>query len=276
MEELGEIINHQRQIINKLEIQLDKEQECNGDLLAQLHSLRTSTNDLLDCCEQAQEGICNRLLREIARLRQEQLDICEEVEFQDERLLALLDQKVRSLSLKGGEKHTTSETEGEATQARMAKIERLPENTSEHSCSRNSKTRLGKTSSRSSSVASSSRMSSFSSSPSSIKASHTSQSMRSFLEKEAEMNRKLFRLQEENQELLIENTQLKNRLRRLSVEDVSKAPFRFSLGQVQADRVGLNGLGVGADVRHRPRSVSVSGSPLLYQLKSKLTQFKDY
>lgn len=197
--------------------QLEEERARNLQLEATIKQLRGSTAALLNACEQAQEGLSNRLLREINRLKTAQLEMCAEVEEGEARLLDVLERRLRGLQTEKVVLENTLECEQERIvnrlQRQMDEL-RLAAGLDTDSASPSNKS-TGSLVSPPAGVTTGSLVPP----PPLELAEQINLAVAQHVEREAELARQIGRLQEENQCLVVENLRLKHRLRRQSIEE---------------------------------------------------------
>lgn len=196
--------------IKELETQLAIERAQSAQLRCMLNDMRHSTATILNTCEQAQEGVTNRLIREISRLKSLQLAMCDDVETQEARLVEVLEERLRTLKAEKCELENALEQEQERIvnrlQRQMDELRLL----------------AGHASSTNTSTSPAVGIAATNSSPLNLSSNELASSINTdwpWREREAELHRQIVRLQEENQQLLWQNVKLQNRLRRQSIED---------------------------------------------------------
>jgi hypothetical protein len=176
----------------ELERLLSEERACTRELTATVEKMRSSTAALLNTCEQAQEGVTNRLIREISRLKHLQLEMCDAVEVQEARLVGVLEDRLRTLQSEKVQMENALECEQERI------VNHLQRQMDELKFSVRSGTE---------------------SCPPANLAEQINLAVAQHIEREAELNRQITRLQEESQALLVENLRMTNKLRRQSIEE---------------------------------------------------------
>lgn len=180
--------------------QLEEEKARNQSLVSTIAHLRTSTATLLDACEQAQEGISNRLLREIDRLKASQLEMCDAVERGEARLVDMLAERVRLLQ----REKIALENALECEQERI--VNKLQRQMDVLRLAAGMEETVGTNGGGSPPLSLQEQIR--------LAVAH-------HIEREGEFQRQMAKLQEENQALAVENLNLKHRLRRMSIEDAS-------------------------------------------------------
>lgn len=202
--------------VTELEQLLAAEQAKTLELSETVARLRNSTAALLNTCEQAQESMSNRLIREISRLKALQLDMCDEVEAQETRLIGVLEERLKTLRNEKVELEVALECE----QERMVnRLQRQMEELRHAAGLESVECHPHPPSGGGDSFSVSHPPSNSPTSPRLCLSEQINAAVSHHLEKEAVLQRQVTRLQEENQALLVENLRLQNRLRRQSIED---------------------------------------------------------
>lgn len=178
-----------------------------------LSSARTSTTALLATCEEAQEGISNRLLREIERLQSGRAAMCEAVEAEEAQLVDVLERRLTMLKNEKVDLENALEQEQERI---VNRLQRQMDDLRNSLCGGN-----GHASGVDSVVQPGSTIMLPSVNSSAITTPFLVNTENGELvsEREAELKRQIGQLMEENQRLLMENVALKNRMRRHSVDE---------------------------------------------------------
>jgi len=269
-----------------LESQLERERTRNQELSSTIDSLKQQTALLLNACEQAQEGVSNRLLREIRRLRDLQLSMCDEVEARESRLVDVLEERVKAIRHEKVELENALEQEQERLVNRLQRqMDEIKTGSATNSGSEgpNSCIKSGTSSafghapylesSHSASVASPAL-----SDPQTVALirDQISSATAHHLEREQErislyyqfeylVQRMVEKLQDELQQVMIENMQLNNRLRRQSIEsspllEPLPAPGSLPLKRTdsQSSWSGLTGNGPAGLSPNRASSTSLN------------------
>ncbi|PJF16961.1 hypothetical protein PSACC_03238 [Paramicrosporidium saccamoebae] len=190
-----------RSRITELEAKLAQEQSHRHHLEDTVETLRTSTSALLNTFEQSQEGISNRLIREVSRLKGIQLDMCNEVEAHEAKLVAVLEERLQTLRTQKVELENALECEQERIVNRLQRhIEELRISASQERSPVSLEGNLTP-------------------SPRLELPEQINLAVTQHIEREAALKRQIVKLQEENQQLLVENMRLQNKVRRQSIED---------------------------------------------------------
>ncbi len=192
----------------ELEVEVSRLHREKRALEAMLASARTSSVALLATCEEAQEGISNRLLREIDRLRAAQSEMCAAVEAEERQLVGVLQKRMDALQ------HEKVDIENALEQEQERMVNRLQRQMDDL---RRSLALQGDVLPPPAHVQTSPDIA-----PPVV---HPT-------EREAEMQRQISRLLAENQTLVLENVQLKNRLRRQSIDSAGSLNGNASAGRV--------------------------------------------
>ena len=231
IESLRHTIEMQSSRIAELEAVLAREANRNDTLQRTITNMRTSSASLLSTCEQAQESISNRLIREISRLKAEQLAMCHDVEAQEARLVDVLEQRLRTLQAEKCEIENAMEREQERIVNKLQRqIEELL------SVSR---------------VVGSAEQSNSPTSPLDLN-EQVALATAYHVEREAELHLQIAKLQEENQNLIVDNIRLQNKLRRRSIEEspliepINISPLSLRRSDSISSAGGNNGRGKSA------------------------------
>jgi len=197
--------------VSDLELEVARLSREKRDLEATLAAARTSSVALLATCEEAQEGISNRLLREIDRLRAAQAAMCAAVEAEERQLVGVLQKRMDVLQHEKVDLENALEQEQERIVNRLTRqMDDLRRSLAPRSADSPPGAGAGSLPPVLPDVA--------------HPPAHPT-------EREAELQRTVARLLAENQALVLENVQLKNRLRRQSVDSAASINGNASAGR---------------------------------------------